>query len=368
MVGYSNFYRLAGALWLFVLVAACKDGGGGGEAVRTYRTVTLQPVSRTWSVQYPAVLRGRQSVEIRPQCSGLITRICIEEGGTVSKGQTLFVIEQAPYLAALKTAAANVRQAEARLATARLTLHSKEMLFRQNIISDYEVQTARNEVKVAVAALAQAEAQRDNAQAELDYTVVRSPVNGVAGMIPYRIGTLVDRNIAEPLVRVADTEEMFAYFSVPESDGMAKKLRRNRRSVAFRPQNGTEGGIAGVVDAVSGMVDERTGTVSVRARIPNGDGRLYDGSNGTIVLSTEQARCLVIPQTATYEIQNRMFVYRVVDGKAVAARVEVKDIGNGNEFVVVAGLKAGDEIVAEGAGLLREETEIKRLTTDKSSR
>lgn len=129
------YFRFVGAVVLLLLLSSCKKGKEGNAASKVYPTEVLAPVSRTGQVQYPAVLKGRQSVEIRPQCSGLITRICIEEGACVKKGQILFVIDQAPYLAALKTASANLSQAEARLATARMTLDSKETLFNENVIS-----------------------------------------------------------------------------------------------------------------------------------------------------------------------------------------------------------------------------------------
>ena len=282
------------------------------------------------------------------------------------KGQTLFVIDQAPYLAALKTASANVSQAEARLATARMTLDSKEALFRENVISEYEWQTARNELKAAEATLEQMQAQCDNAQTELSYTEVKSPVDGVAGMIPYRVGALVDRNIAEPLVCVWDTEEMFAYFSVSENDELARNARLGTQEIAFRSANRATPVVNGVIDAVSGTVDTRTGTINVRARIPNRDKILYDGSTGTVLVSSEKTDCIVIPQTAAYEIQNRTFVYKVVNGRAVSASVEVEDIGNGREYIVLSGLKAGDKIVTEGAGLLREGTEITESITAKN--
>lgn len=283
------------------------------------------------------------------------------------KGQILFVIDQAPYLAALKTASANVSQAEARLATARLTLDSKEALFKENVISEYEWQTARNDLKAAEATLEQMQAQCDNARTELSYTKVKSPVDGVAGMIPYRVGALVDRNIAEPLVCVSDTEEMFAYFSVSESDELAMSARLGTQEIVFRSANRAIPVVNGVIDAVSGTVDTRTGTINIRARIPNRDKILYDGSIGTVLVSLKKADCIVIPQTATYEIQNRTFVYKVVDGRAVSVSIEVEDIGNGREYIVLSGLKAGDKIVTEGAGLLREGTEITESITAKTA-
>lgn len=350
-----------------MLLSSCKKGKEENAAPKVYPTEVLAPVSRMGQVQYPAVLKGRQSVEIRPQCSGLITRICIEEGACVKKGQILFVIDQAPYLAALKTASANLSQAEARLETARLTLDSKETLFNENVISDYELQTARNDLKAAEAALEQMKAQCDNARTELSYTEVKSPVDGVAGMIPYRVGALVDRNITEPLVCVSDTEEMFAYFSVSESDELARSTRFGTQEISFRSVNKAIPVVSGIIDALSGTVDARTGTISVRARIPNKDKILNDGSTGTVLVSSKKTNCIVIPQTATYEIQNRMFVYKVMDGRAVSTSVEVEDIGNGKEYIVLSGLKAGDKIVTEGAGLLREGTEISESITAKNA-
>lgn len=361
------YFRLLGTFLYLCLLSSCQNGKEKSAAPKHYPMEILSPVSRIKQAQYPALLKGRQSVEIRPQCSGLITRICIEEGACVKKGQILFIIDQAPYLAALKTASANVSQAEARLATARLTLNGKEVLFKENIISDYELQIARNELKAAKATLEQMQAQCDNARTELSYTEVKSPVDGVAGMIPYRIGALVDRNIAEPLVRVSDTEEIFAYFSVSESDELARSARLGMQKITFRSVNKTTPDMDGVIDAVSGTVDARTGTINVRARIPNKDRMLYDGSTGMVLVSSERTNCIAIPQPATYEIQNRMFVYKVVNGRAVSASVEVEDIGNGKEYIVLSGLKAGDKIVTEGAGLLREGTEITESTTAKNA-
>lgn len=361
---YFKFVEAVVLLWMF---SSCKEEKERNTAPRHYPTEILSPVSRTRQARYPAVLKGRQSVEIRPQCSGLIARICIEEGACVRKGQILFIIDQTSYLAALKTASANVSQAEARLATARLTLDSKEMLFKENIISDYELQASRNELKAAEAALQQMQALYSNARIELSYTEVKSPVNGVAGMIPYRVGALVDRNITEPLVCVSDTEEMFAYFSISESDELARSARLGRQEITFRSVNKATPVANGVIDAVSGTVDSRTGTINVRARIPNPNKMLYDGSTGTVLVSSEKTNCMVIPQTATYEIQNRTFVYKVISGRAVSTSVEVEDIGNGKEYIVLSGLKAGDKIVTEGAGLLREGTEVAENTTTQNA-
>lgn len=134
--------------------------------------------NRLLTNSYSAVVKGRQSVEIRPQVSGTITDICVKEGAKVQKGQVLFVIDPVPYQAALQTAVDNVKSAEAAVATARLTSDSKEELFKEKVVSDFDRQTARNSLLEAEASLAQAKAAETNARNDLSYTVVRSPVNG----------------------------------------------------------------------------------------------------------------------------------------------------------------------------------------------
>ena len=204
------------ALVCLPLLCAC-GGSQQKEADATYKTLTVTQSDQILKSDYTATLRGRQYVEIRPQVSGIITRICINEGDPVHKGQTLFIIDQVPYKAALETAVANVKSAEAKLATAKLTADSKAELYKEQIVSEFDLQTARNEQAAAEAALAQAKAQEVNARNDLSYTEVKSPVNGVASMIPYRVGALVNSSITEPLVTVSDDSEVYAYFSMTEN-------------------------------------------------------------------------------------------------------------------------------------------------------
>ena len=338
---------------------------------KAYKTYTVEPVDRTLESPYTAKLRGRQYVEIRPQVSGLITEIRFNEGDVVRKGQTLFIIDQVPYKAALATAEANVKSAEAQLATARLTASSKEQLLREEVVSEFDLMTARNAVAEAEAALAQARAQETNARNDLSYTEVKSPVNGVASMVPYRVGALVSSSISDPLVTVADDEVMYAYFSMDENQildliqqyGSLQKALAQMPEVKLTLSNGKPYAHAGKIDAISGTVDEGTGTISLRAGFPNPDGLLRNGGSGTVVLPSVREQSLVIPQAATYELQNRIFVYKVVDGVAKSTPVEVFRLNNGTEYIVESGLVPGDVIVAEGAGLVREGTVIGNQTT-----
>ena len=170
-------------LCCFPLLTAC-NGQKQEMPGEKYKTLTVSTTNQTLQSTYPATLRGRQAVEVRPQVSGTITRICINEGDVVSQGQVLFIIDQVPYKAALETALANVKSAEAKLQTARLTANSKEELYKAQVVSDFDRQTARNQLLEAEAALAQAKAEETNARNNLSYTEVKSPLNGVASMIP----------------------------------------------------------------------------------------------------------------------------------------------------------------------------------------
>ena len=294
------------------------------ETDTAYKTLTIKSGDQILKTGYTATLRGRQNVEIRPQVSGIITEICINEGDAVHKGQTLFIIDQIPYKAALQTAIANVKSAEAKLATAKLTADSKAELYKEQVVSEFDLQTARNEQIAAEAALAQAKAQEVNARNDLSYTEVKSPVDGVASMIPYRVGALVNSSITEPLVTVSDDSEVYAYFSMTENQildfvqqyGSLKKAIEHLDKVELTMSNGKTYSSLGKVDAISGTIDEGTGAISLRAVFSNPDQFLRNGGSGTVVVPTVKKQCIIIPQAATYELQNRIFVYKVVDSKA----------------------------------------------------
>lgn len=331
-----------------------------------YKTMVVSAHDVTLQQTYTARLSGKQIVEVRPQVSGNITQICIKEGDHVSKGQVLFVIDQVPFKAALEVAVAARKSAEAKLATARMNYKSEMGLKQNNVVSDFSVETMLNAMREAEAALEQAKAQESNARNSLSYTVVRSPLTGVASMIPWHVGALVSSSISEPLVTVADDHEVYAYFSITENHaldiikqyGSIDKFVSQAPQVGLRLSNGNDYVMAGRVDAVSGSVDASTGAVNMRATFPNPNRLLHNGGSATVVMPTTLKNCVVVPQEATYELQNKVFVYRVVNGVTKATPVEVYPQSNGKEYIIIKGLNVGDTIVAEGAGLLKEGVKI----------
>lgn len=334
---------------------------------KVYKTMTVEAAERTLKTDYAASISGCQTVEIRPQISGMITDILINEGDFVSKGQLLFIIDQTSYMAAYEIAQANVKSAEASLATAQLVKESTQELYDQDVVSEFDLMTAQNSYVEAEARLALARAEETRASNNLSYTEVRSPVNGVASMIPYRVGALVSSNITTPLVTVSDDSEVYAYFSMAENEmldliqeyGSLKEAIRTMPEVELIMSNGKLYSKKGRINAISGTISASTGAVSVRATFPNRGRMLRDGGSGQVVIPQVRKNSIVIPQSATYELQEKIFVYKVIDGKACSAAIQVLPRNNGVEYIVESGLEVGDVIIAEGAGLVREGEEIK---------
>ncbi|MFR0773410.1 MAG: efflux RND transporter periplasmic adaptor subunit [Alistipes finegoldii] len=331
-----------------------------------YAVMTIATTDREIPINYSATIRGRQDIAIYPQVSGTIFELCVNEGQTVSKGQPLFIIDQVPYKAALQTAEANVAAAKAGVATAQLTYDSKKELYAKNVVSQYDLLTAENTLLTAKAQLAQAEAQRVNAANNLSYTVVKAPANGVVGTLPYRVGALVSASIPQPLTTVSDNSDVYVYFSMTENQllnltrqyGSIANTLKNMPDVQLMLNDGSVYDRTGRIESISGVIDTSTGSVQLRAVFPNADGLLHSGGAGSVIVPNIHKDCVVVPQVATFELQNKVYVYKVEDGKAASSMIDVEKINNGREYIVKSGLTPGDVIVAEGVGLLREGTPI----------
>lgn len=332
------------------------------KKTREYNVMVLKPTSRLLSSNYSATIRGKQDIDIRPKVSGYITEINVREGSIVSKGQTLFVIDQATYQAALETATANVDVCNAAVAAAELTLNSKEQLFNEKIISAYDLQMARTTLAKEKANLAQARANETNARNNLNYTLVKSPVDGVVGSLPFRVGALVSPNDSEPLTTVSDNSEMYVYFSMNESQvlslcrqfGSLENVLKNMPSLELQLSDGTIYNEKGRIEAISGIIDQSTGAISVRAKFPNRSRLLLSGGSGNVIVPHDQQGCIVIPQYATFEIQDKIYAYQYTGGVAKARIINVFEISNGKEYVVNSGMATGDTLVVEGVGIIKD--------------
>ena len=350
---------------LLVAFAACREEQK--QASSSYPTMVVRKESRSLDARYSASIRGRQDIEIYPQVEGTLQQLLVTEGQRVSKGQVMFVIDQVPYKAALNTAEADMKSAQSALATARLTHEGRRLLLEQQVISDFDMQKAANELASAEAAVEQADARLANARNDLSYTVVRSPADGVVGTLPYRQGALVGSDMEQPLTVVSDNSSMYVYFSMNESRlldllqryGSLEKALGDLPDVSLYLSNGTLYKEKGRIESISGVIDRSTGSVSLRAAFPNPDGLLHSGASGNVAIPERYDGCIVIPQEVTFRIQEKVLVYKVVDGRAVSAVIRVSPMDNGREYIVTGGLEEGTEIVSGGVGLLREGTLVK---------
>lgn len=358
-----------------IIVASCTGKSGGkpdfGDNEYAVRTVSTQ--STELSTSYPATIKGVQDVEIRPKVSGFITKVNVHEGQRVTAGQLLFVIDNETYQAQVRQAKAAVSTAKAQLETSRLTLENSKELHKNNVIGDFELATARNNFATAEAALMQAKASLASAQEMLNYCYVKSPVSGAVGTLPYKAGTLVSASGGEPLTTVSDISTMEVYFSVTEKDmlGMTKgkggisEAIKNYPPVTLRLADGTVYAHKGTVVKASGVIDEATGTITLIARFVNPDNMLRSGGAGQVVVADCSQAAVVIPQEAAAEIQNKIFVYLLgKDNKVKYSEIKVLPQNDGNNYIVVEGMKAGDRYVAKGIASLKDGMQIKPITEE----
>lgn len=348
----------------FLFFSCKKDNQSGGTA--TYASMKIKTTDVNLSEKYPAKVEGRQDVAIFPEVAGRISRVCVTEGQRVSKGQSLFIIDQVPFKAALQIAEANVKAAEAGVASAQLVYDSRVKLYEEKVISEFDMLTSKNQLLTAKAGLAQAEAGLVTAQNNLQYTQVLSPVDGVVGTIPMRAGALVAPNMPQPLTVVSDNSKMYVYYSISEvqllsltdSCGNRSELVASLPPVKLELADGSVYQKEGRIETISGVIDPTTGSVSIRAEFPNDEGKLSSGASGRIVLKKQFKDAILIPCTATFELQDAVFAYRYKDGKAVSTRLSVTLTDDGKKYLVNSGLRQGDIIITEGVGMIRDNQQI----------
>lgn len=367
----SNLFILLFAAALTVASCGSKQSGKPNFGDDEYAVRTVSGQSTELQTTYPATVKGVQDVEIRPKVSGFITKLCVHEGQTVKKGQLLFVIDNVTYEAAVRQAKAAVNSAKAQLNTAKLTYTNNEKLFKNNVIGTYELQSARNSLESAYAAVAQAEANYTSAKQNLDFCYVTSPADGVIGDLPYRVGALVSASSQQALTTVSNIGSMQVYFSMTEKDlldmtkgvGGIHAAIKDYPAVKLQLADGTMYAHEGHVATVSGVIDPTTGTVSMRADFPNPERLLKSGASGSIVVPHHASSAIIIPQDAVSQVQDKCFVYVVGSDNTVKyTPVTVNSNNDGKNYIIESGLKAGDRIVINGISALTDGQKITPIT------
>jgi membrane fusion protein (multidrug efflux system) len=368
----QSLYLLLPAL---LIISSCgnsdpKKGGAPADEVKAYRVLELQPRNATLNTDYPASIEGQQNIEIRPRVDGYVEKIYVDEGSVVKKGQPLFKINAPQFEQEVRTASASIKSAEADVSSANMAVNKVKPLVEKDIVSKYELESAQYNYQAKMAALAQAKAALANARTNLGYTMVTSPVDGVVGAIPFRLGSLVSGNNAEPLTTVSSIGNVYAYFAFNEKlllnfSKNDDHLSLNQKlaklpAVSLVLSDGSLYDHKGRIQTINGLINTETGSANIRANFPNPKGLIRSGSSATVRIPNDIKQAIIVPQSATFELQDKRFVV-LVDKDSKTKNVAIKSLENtaGNFYVVESGLKAGDKIVTEGVAALKEGTQIK---------
>ncbi len=350
---------------IIFFIISCGRGQTTGQlqqqtAPAEYPTATVHTQDTVVFSEYPAIIRGQEDIEIKPRVDGFIEAIYVDEGAVVRQGQRLFSINSPQTVQMLATAQQTLISAQTQVNTARLNVDRMRPLAEKGIISNVQLQTLENSYQAALATQAQAEAQVASAQAMSGWLNVTSPVDGVIGSIPYRQGSLVSS--ANVLTTVANTENIYAYFSLNEKGLMdllaslpgttdAERIRQIPE-VTLILADGSVYPQKGRVETISGVIDVTTGSANLRARFPNPRGVLRSGTSGRVQIPQELHNVMVIPQKATFNIQDRTLVYRVQGDSVVQKVISVLPIPGGQDYAVTSGLAEGDRIATDGIATL----------------
>lgn len=346
-------------------------------APQPYPVFTVQAQSTTLATDYPATIEGIQDIDIRPKVDGFIEHIYVDEGAAVKKGQLLFKINAPQYEQQVRTAQAAISSAEANVNAAQLQVNKTKPLVAKDIISKYELDAAMLTLQSRRAALAQAKAELANARVNLGYTSITSPADGIVGSIPFKTGSLVSSNSAQPLTTVSNISKVYAYFSLNEKQlldfantykgsTLAAQMK-NIPAVSLVLADGTIYAQNGKIESINGQINTSTGSASLRATFPNPTSLLKSGASAAVRIPQHLNDVILIPQKSTTDLQGKKFVYLLGDSaKVVSTPVEIMELTKGKFYVVTKGLKAGDKVVLEGFQSLKDGTKIKpqELSTD----
>lgn len=350
-----NYKRIAIGAFALLMIVSCKKNTTSFAPVELhdYPVVAVDTQDVELLSVYPAVLKGQEDIDIKPRVEGFIDAVYVDEGSIVNKGQALFRISSPSAVQQLESAQANYN-------TAVTDLERMKPLADKGIISDVRIKTYENIVSSSKAAL-------DQAKANIGFTKVTSPVDGIVGAIPYRLGSLV--NSSSVLTTVANTNQIIAYFSLNEKEllefmrrweggSQAEKIK-NMPPVKLLLADGSEYEEAGRIETISGVVDATSGAVNFRASFANKGGLLRSGTSGKVMIPTVLKNVILIPQKATLSQQDKTIVYKVEGDSVMQKVITVKSTPDGKSYAVLNGLVAGDKIVTDGVATLKNGKKIK---------
>lgn len=364
-------------------LVACKKEAPKQDGAKPYPVVKVEEKNIVGYQTFPATIQGRVNNDVRAKIQGYITQVLVDEGQYVTKGQPLFRLETniltenaAASKAGIGAAESNIAAAQAAVNAANVEVNKLKPLVQKNIISNVQLQTAQANLAQAQAQLQQARAGKSQAvanykgvAANIDYSVIRAPISGVIGKLPLKVGSLVGPTDQTPLTTISDTSELYAYFSMNEKEyfdflekspgaTLAEKIK-NLPMVELQLANGSIYSEKGKIEAITGQIDATTGTIQFRVSFTNPQKLLSNGNSGSIRLPKSYDNVLVVPESATYEQQGIVYVYKVDKGDT-ARNVVINVIDRiDNLALVKSGINKNETIIAAGIGGLKPGTAVK---------
>ncbi|QNN43638.1 efflux RND transporter periplasmic adaptor subunit [Pedobacter roseus] len=352
---------------LSIVLVSCKSSPDQSAAAPPPPVLPVSAINsstETTYIEYPASIQGAVDIDVRPQVSGYLQSVLVNEGAYVTAGQTLFKINENPFREALNNAKASLHAAEAAILNAQLEVDKLTPLVQNKVVSDIQLKTAKTAYKIAQANAEQAKASVASAQINLGYTNVKATVSGYIGRIPKKQGSLVSPTDQIALTQLSDIHEVHVYFALAENDFNNFNVNYPGKSPADRIKHlpavelllsdNTVYPIKGKIDMIDGQFDKNTGAITLRASFPNASGVLRSGNTGKIRLGLQHDDAILVPQSATVEMQDKVFVFTVGDSSKVKKQA-ITIVGKaGENYLVNAGVKAGDQIVLSGIDKLQE--------------
>ncbi|WP_316800823.1 efflux RND transporter periplasmic adaptor subunit [Pedobacter frigidisoli] len=367
---------------LSIILVSCKSAPDQTAAAPPPPVLPVSLVNEsteTTFIEYPAAIQGAVDIEVRPQVSGYLQSVLVNEGAYVTAGQTLFKINESPYREALNNAKASLHAAEAAILNAQLEVDKLTPLVQNKVVSEFQLKTAKTAYKIAQANAEQAKASVASAQINLGYTNVKATVSGYIGRIPKKQGSLVSPSDQVALTQLSDIHEVHVYFALAENDFNSFNANYPGNSPADRIKHlpavdlvladNSIYPIKGKIDMIDGQFDKNTGAITLRASFPNASGSLRSGNTGKLRLGLKHDDAILIPQSATVEMQDKVFVFALNKGNKVS-KMPITVVGkSGNNYLVKDGVKPGDQIVLSGLDRLQEGQVITpEKATDKAAK
>lgn len=355
-----------GAVTIGALEACNSSSGSEGMSFppQSLPVITIKELPATSFQEFSATVEGSKDIEIRPQVDGILEKIYVDEGAYVKKGQPLFYINSRIYQEQVNNAKANLATAKANLAQAEINVSKLTPLVQNNVISEVQLKTAQAVYDASAASVAQAQAMVHQAQINRGYTLIKAPVEGYIGRIPFKTGSLVGTTTVPALTVLSETKDVYAYFSLSENDFLRFKTQFAGKTIEEKIKglppvelvlsDGSVHPQKGKVQTVAGQFDNSIGAISFRAVFPNEERLLRSGNTGKVRMPQLHKTALVIPQEATFEIQDKVFVFALGDSNRVISKPIVISGKTAYYYFVESGVKPGEQIVFTGTGNLKD--------------